>query len=205
MSSLASLIVTSPHEIENLRGVQLASELVQRVRDLCSNKASEELCDLEAGWEAIHLSLTSGQLSDYGGTYPLNLALLGGEKLYGADDFWLLWVSPEHAMAVANAVVEITWEDFRAMYKAIDPELYSGTRSSDDFVYSWSLTQALIDLYISAAKAKRGVVVFITPEFTSVAGEVSDRAYAFEAKRAGRNGLAPIENTVIVAKNRKRR
>src|SRR5688572_30022236 len=62
----------------------------------------------DKAWDAMHRALSDGLLSYDGGEYPLNHVVLGGQALYGEDDYIVSLKSPQQVKDVAAAVAKVT-------------------------------------------------------------------------------------------------
>src|SRR5437879_5676059 len=54
----------------------------------------EWLAQTDKAWDAIHRTLTDGEIGWDNGTYPLNHVILGGELLYTRPDFIMSLKTP---------------------------------------------------------------------------------------------------------------
>lgn len=116
------------------------------------------LAESDKAWDAIHRALTNGLLSYDGGEYPLGHVILGGQPLYGHDDYIMSLKIPAQVRDVAAAISGITEDQFRARYNSIDPERYGMDLTDEDFAYTWEWFQAVRDLYKIAASENRHVL-----------------------------------------------
>lgn len=112
----------------------------------------------DKAWDAMHRALSDGLLDFDGGAYPLNHVVLGGQSLYGQDDYILSLKTPEQVKDVAAAVADITEEELRQRYYAIDPEEYGLELTEEDFQYTWEWFQEVRRLYQTAASESRHVL-----------------------------------------------
>jgi len=106
----------------------------------------------------MHRALSDGLLSDDGGQYPLNHVVLGGQSLYGRDDYIISLKTPAQVKDVALAAMEITADQFRALYDGIDSEDYGLELTDEDFQYTWEWFQSVRALYQAAASEGRHVL-----------------------------------------------
>lgn len=109
--------------------------------------------ETDKAWDAIHRSLTDGELGWEDGSYPLNHVILGGELLYHKDDYILSLKSPAQVRAIAAALPAVTKEKLRAGYDSIDPADYGLPLSDEDFEYTWEWFEGLVNFYERAAAA----------------------------------------------------
>lgn len=113
----------------------------------------ERLAELETAWDAIHRSLTDGDLGWDNGREPWNLAILGGEQLYDGDDYIISLKSPAQVGAIATALATIQPADLRAGYQQIDADDYDGAKGLEDFQATWESFAELPGFYRRAAEA----------------------------------------------------
>lgn len=114
--------------------------------------------ETDKAWDAIHRALTDGDLGYDNGKYPLNHVVLGGELLYGGDDYIMSLKAPVHVQAVAAALSNVTKDVLRAGYDAIEPAGYQGELGEDDFEYTWEWLGGLVDFFRRAAAEGRWVL-----------------------------------------------
>jgi len=112
----------------------------------------------DKSWDALHRALSDGHLSYTGGSYPLSHVVLGGEVLYGGDDYIMSLKSPDDVRAVAGALPSITRESLRRGYDAIDEDEYGVELSDDDFEYTWGWFEDIREFWFRAAEAGRYVL-----------------------------------------------
>lgn len=65
---------------------------------------SEWAFETDKAWDAIHRSLTDGDLTYQNGAYPFSHVILGGEPLYYEDDYIMSLKTPDQVRDVANAI-----------------------------------------------------------------------------------------------------
>ncbi|MGW2397414.1 YfbM family protein [Kitasatospora sp. NPDC001664] len=115
-------------------------------------------CDTDKAWDAIHRSLTDGQLGGDNGTYPLNAVVLGGLQLNEGDDYVVSLLTPDQVRDVADAVAEVGREELRAGYERIDAEDYGPNFGHEDFAYTWANFADLVVFFRQAADAGSHVI-----------------------------------------------
>ena len=120
------------------------------------------LVESDKAWDAMHRALTDGQLEWENGTYPLNLVVLGGERLYTRSDYIMSLKTPEQVQAIAAALPAVTEAQFRQGYLAIDPKDYEFMVDEEDFKYTWSSFEDVRQFYSRAAK--EGCYVLFTAD-----------------------------------------
>jgi hypothetical protein len=114
--------------------------------------------ETDKAWDALHRALTDGGLAYDNGAYPLSHVVLGGEPLYGGDDYIISLKTPEQVRDVAAALKGMSREALRHGYDNIDRSTYQGEVCEDDFEYTWSWLAGLVDFYGRAAAASRSVI-----------------------------------------------
>lgn len=120
--------------------------------------ASDLATETDRAWDAMHRVLSDGRLTFFGGEFPLNYVVLGGEVLCTSKKHILSLKSPEQVRRVAMALDAITRQEFRRRYDAIDPHDYRGIKCDRDFQETWELFQHVRDLFIRAATRRRYVL-----------------------------------------------
>lgn len=134
-------------------------ELIQDdIEERYFGSENQWLFETDKAWDAIHRSLTDGELKINSGPFPLAYAVLGGRPLYEGDDYVVCLVEPQEVSATAEALRSVTEEWFRERYFAISPGDYGGAVSSEDFDYTWGNFQGLPELFARAANAGRAVM-----------------------------------------------
>jgi hypothetical protein len=116
------------------------------------------LFQTDKGWAGIHRCLTDGALASDNGDYPLRACVLGGEHLYGGDDYLVSLLTPEQVRDVAAALAGIDRSWLRGRYDALDPAAYGAPLSDDDFDYLWSCFRGLPAFFAVAAADGRAMV-----------------------------------------------
>ena len=118
----------------------------------------EWLAETDKAWDAIHRSLTDGELTWDNGSYPANHVILGGELLYSGDDYIVSLKSPEQVRDISAVLQNITEARFREAYFRIDPRSYGCPVNEQDFEYTWDWFEGLREFYQRAAAAGRHVL-----------------------------------------------
>jgi hypothetical protein len=116
------------------------------------------LAESDKAWDAMHRALTDGLLNHNGGEYPLNHVVLGGQSIYGREDYIMSLKTPAQVKDVAAAISQHTEGQFRALYDSIDPNRYGLDLSDEDFSYTWEWFQVVRNLYVVAASEGRHVL-----------------------------------------------
>lgn len=142
-------------EDEQERLAFLQEELEERYLAEPKTYAAES----DKSWDAMHRTLSDGQLSWDGGSFPLNHVVLGGKLLYSEDDYIMSLKTTEQVQAISAALESLTEVQFRERYDRIDEQSYDGEVGGEDFEYTWSWFQGVRSLYKRAAAEGR-VVLF---------------------------------------------
>jgi hypothetical protein len=161
MSCLGIHFSLSADEVQRLRQVE-ESERVDYVHGTIEEEYfeshRERLAQSDKAWDAMHRALADGQLTWDGGEYPLNHVILGGELLYTDSDFILVLKTPQQVRDVAEALSQITEDDFRRRYQAIDETSYDQPLSEEDFEYTWDNFLEVRLFWLKAAAEARYVL-----------------------------------------------
>lgn len=159
--SLGVHFALSAADCKKLRGLddpaarqELISEDLEE-KYLASDRWSFQL---DKAWDALHRSLTDGQLLYATGPFPLAYAVLGGESLDAGDDYTACILTPEQVTEVATALATVTEPWLRKRYFALDEKQYGSPVTEEDFAYVWSSFQGLPEFFARAAEAKRAVL-----------------------------------------------
>lgn len=118
----------------------------------------DRLAQSDKAWDAMHRSLSDGELSYTSGPYPLRLAVIGGEPIYAEDDYIMSLKTPAEVKDVARALIAITKEEFREKYSAIDAAKYGFPKDDQDFEYTWEWLIGVTAFYQKAAAEGRWVL-----------------------------------------------
>jgi hypothetical protein len=122
------------------------------------SKKTGLLAETDKAWDAIHRTLTNGELSWDGGEEPLKWVILGGRNLYSGDDYIICLLNPAQVNAVAAEIGGIDEADFRKRYHSLEFPKYQGEKDEDDVTYTWHWFQRLQPFFQKAAKAGRHVI-----------------------------------------------
>ncbi|HLX70532.1 MAG TPA: YfbM family protein [Verrucomicrobiae bacterium] len=162
MSCLGVHFALTEKEAAHLRSLDDEQARLEHVREVIEETYLGEHPDLAAesdkSWDAMHRTLSDGQLSWDGGEYPLNHTVLAGELLYTDSDYIMSLKTSNQVRDIAAALPAITEEEFRRRYFAIDATSYDSPLSDEDFRYTWDWFQGVRDLYTRAAKEGRFVL-----------------------------------------------
>ena len=112
----------------------------------------------DKAWDAMHRLLSDGELSYYDGPEPLRFAVIGGEPIYGEDDYIMSLKTPEQVKLVAEALPKITKAEFKKKYDLMDAGKYGCPKSEEDFEYTWEWFGGVVALFQKAAAENRYVL-----------------------------------------------
>jgi hypothetical protein len=125
--------------------------LQEKIEEELLGHGSEDAFETDKAWDALHRSLTGGELAYDNGKYPLSHVILGGEPIYIEDDYIMSLKTPEQVRAIAAAIKSVTKEQVQAGYMRIDANAYGAELSEDDFEYTWSNFDGLPEFFARAA------------------------------------------------------
>lgn len=128
-------------------------EVMEQIDELEGRWDKAWLAETDSAWPAIHLALTSKSAPP-----RLGRAVLGGQHLYGGDDYHVVLVPAKEVPDVASALSVIDETAFRRLYNSINPRAYGRPQSAEDLTYTWRLFAPLQQFWRRAAEAKRAVV-----------------------------------------------
>lgn len=112
----------------------------------------------DKAWDAIHRCLADPSLDQRGETELLKLAILGGRQLHCGDDYIISLLTPDQVRDVATKISNIDVNWLRERYDAIDPEQYDGSKSVDDWEYTWAYFAGMREFFSRAAQAGSYVI-----------------------------------------------
>ncbi|ESQ89228.1 hypothetical protein ABAC460_13100 [Asticcacaulis sp. AC460] len=162
MSCLGVHFAFSADDVAALQGISDEQERLAFLQEELEERyfagAAEYIAQSDKSWDAMHRTLSNGQLTWDGGTFPLNHTVLAGTPLYSGDDYIMSLKTPEQVKAVASAIEHLTISDFREAYERIDAASYDGEIGDEDFTYTWEWFQDVRALYLRAAAEGRFVL-----------------------------------------------
>jgi hypothetical protein len=162
MSCLGVHFALSEKEVLQLRSLPddaARLELLQEeIEESYFKNHPESVAESDKAWDAMHRTLADGLLTWNGGKYPLNHAVLAGELLYTERDYIMSLKTPEQVRDIASALQELTQDEFKRRYFAINPKNYDSPLSEEDLGYTWQWFQNVKELYSRAAKENRYVL-----------------------------------------------
>jgi hypothetical protein len=161
MSCLGSLVALTAEQRAKLEALPNGEERYFYV-DSVTEEAGEEYWQyLDKSWDALHRCLAQGtpgseKLDTEWGTYPLNLAIIGGKDL-GDPDWLVFLIEPGQIGDLTAALQEISEEAFTALYwkhcKDAWPEY-----GEEDLEFNLGYFEEMRDFFARVAPTGRAVV-----------------------------------------------
>ena len=148
----------TPAQAEALESAEDDDDLMALVEEIEEAWEADNVAECDKAWDAMHRSLTDGQLEYGNGPHPLSLCVLGPNQLYEGDDYIVSLVSPSQVVEVSTALQAITVEWFREQYRTVVPHDYAPEYGDDDMEYTWEWFQGVRELYAKAAARGRAIV-----------------------------------------------
>lgn len=133
-------------------------QFLEELKGMPDLKKSGRILDLGTAWDAIHRCLTEGELDPAGGDFPLNHAVLGGKQLHKGADSTAVLVRPDMTRFIADALEELTEDDFRKKFFALNPQSYQQPIDEKHFMKTWIALLTLKDFYLATAENMEAVV-----------------------------------------------
>ena len=118
----------------------------------------ERVAESDMAWDAMHRVLARWEVPAGSGLNPLAIVVLGGESIYGDDDYVMSLKTPEDVSQAAAALAEVREQEFRRHYFAMDPAKYEGEIGVQDFAYTWEWFQEVRRFWMRAADEGRYVL-----------------------------------------------
>lgn len=164
MSCLGVHFALSDKDVTTLKGFDSEDDRLEHLQEVIeetymSDEGAEAMyAESDKAWDAIHRTLSDGELTWDGGTYPLNHTILGGELLYSGPDYIMSLKSSTQVKDIATALADIDLSTFTKNYQKIDAESYGFPLTDEDLEYTWEWFQSVRDLYARAAATDRAVL-----------------------------------------------
>jgi hypothetical protein len=118
----------------------------------------EFVAETDKAWDGIHRALTDGHLDFDQGAYPLSHVIMGGERVYSADDHIMILKTPAQVRDVALALLAVEKQDFRVSYFKIDSVECGYPINESDFDYTWTWFEVLRTFWVKASDDGRFVL-----------------------------------------------
>ena len=161
MSCLGVHFAITDDELDRLESFPTDEErltyLQEEIEDKYFGEHPEYVAESDKSWDAMHRALSDGDLSYTTGPEPLRFTVIGGLPLYAKGDYIISLKLPLMVGAVAQALSQLSIEEFRKRYDAIDEAKYEFPKSQEDFDYTWQYLQSVRDLFVRAEKDERCV------------------------------------------------
>lgn len=136
----------------NAESDEQVMDMVEEIEELWDE---ENLLQIDKAWEAIHRCLSDGTTNFDGGSYPLNVCILGGAQLYGKDDYIVNYVRPIAVKEVATALAQLFRSWFDEKYWNL-PKDYR--KDEEDLEYSWEHFPSMTKFFEHAARHDKSVI-----------------------------------------------
>jgi hypothetical protein len=117
--------------------------------------------DTDHAWELVHRCLTDGYCRTDNGTYPLNLAILGGLQLHDGEDYIVSYVSPAEVHELIEALDEIDEAEFGERFSEIDEDDCDEPLDDESRKEAWTGLCAVRDFYSRAAEHGHAAVFVV--------------------------------------------
>jgi hypothetical protein len=141
--------------LERDRSPALVDYMIEVIEDRWD---SDNLCELDKAWDAIHRCLTDGSLDPDAGEYPLNAAVFGREGLHAGTNYFVGLTRAADVSIVAEAVSQIDSDWIRRAYSTKVPTDYAPEYGETDREYTAGWFEALADFWRTAATRGRSVI-----------------------------------------------
>ena len=162
MGCLGVHFALTEKEVEHLRSLEDEEERVSHLQEEIEERYlggdKRFAAESDKSWDAMHRTLADGELTWDGGEYPLNHAVLAGELLYTDSDYIMSLKDPGQVREIASALTDITEDEFRRRYFAINGDSYGFPLSEEDFRCTWKWFQGVRTLYTRASKEGRYIL-----------------------------------------------
>jgi len=119
------------------------------------------VAELDKSWDALHRSLTDGQISWDNGEYPLNHVIFGGQILCANGDYIIVLKAKQQVAEIAQAVGKMSRKALRERYFLLDSEEYNDAVTESDFDYTWQYFADSKAFWQKAADENRSVIFTI--------------------------------------------
>lgn len=144
-----------------LRAMDDDDDVIEYIQETIEEEYFEQhrewLAETDKSWDFMHRALTDGELGWDNGTYPLNHVILGGESLYGDDDYIITLKTPQQVANVAAQLPAITEEIFTEYFRQIPPSEI-GDSFQEELEYTWGWFTEVRDFWLRAASEGRFVI-----------------------------------------------
>lgn len=146
--------VTPDQEAEVLRQTGRQQELVEYLEQLWDEDWQTET---DKSWDGMHRALSESEL-DFEFSSPLAGVILGGKPLHSEDWFIVVYKTAPEVERIAAALGQLSDDDMRRRYFAIDQSKYDGEIGIKDWEYTLGWLKFVRKFYGKAAAAHRAVI-----------------------------------------------
>lgn len=162
MACLGVLFSVDQTTVDLIKQLPSEEERVDYVKEVIEEdyfkNQPQWIAELDKSWDALHRSLTDGQLAWDNGEYPLNHVIFGGELLCANGEYIIVLKTKEQVSEIAKAVGQLTKSGLRARYFLLDPEEYDDAVTESDFDYTWEWFEGSKAFWQKAADENRSVL-----------------------------------------------
>jgi hypothetical protein len=160
MACLGVLFSIDQTTVDFIEQLSTEEERIDYIKEVIEEEyfenQSQWVAELDKSWDALHRSLTDGQLAWDNGEYPLNHVVFGGKLLCANGNYIIVLKPKEQVAEIAKAVNQLTKASLRARYFLLDPEEYSDV--GGDFEYTWQWFESSKGFWQRAADENRSVL-----------------------------------------------
>jgi hypothetical protein len=162
MSCLGVLFSIDQKTVDLIKELPSDEELIDYVKEVIEENYFENkpqwVAELVKTWDAMHRSLTDGQLEFDNGDFPLSHVILGGESLCEDEGYIIVLKMNEQVAEIAKAVSQLSKEKFSKGYYLINPDEYDGEVDDEDFENTWQWFKDSKEFWQKAAQENRSVL-----------------------------------------------
>ncbi|MDB5271117.1 MAG: hypothetical protein JWP58_4157 [Hymenobacter sp.] len=162
MSCLGVLFSIDQKTVDLIKELPSDEERINYVKEVIEEDYFENqpqwVAELVKTWDAMHRTLTDGQLEFDNGEFPLSHVILGGETLCEDEGYIIVLKQKEQVVEIANAVLQLSKEEFSKRYHLIDPDEYDGSVDEEDFEETWEWFEESKEFWQKAAQENRSVL-----------------------------------------------
>lgn len=161
MACLGVLFSIDQTTVDFIEQLSTEEERIDYIKEVIEEEYFENqpqwVAELDKSWDALHRSLTDGQVAWDNGEYPLNHVVFGGKLLCANGNYIIVLKPKEQVAEIAKAVNQLTKASLRARYFLLDPEEYSDV-GGEDFEYTWQWFESSKGFWQRAADENRSVL-----------------------------------------------
>lgn len=162
MACLGVLFSIDQTTVDLIEQIPSEQERVEYIKEVLEEDYFEKhpqwVAELDKSWDALHRSLTDGQIAWDNGEYPLNHVVFGGRILCANGDYIIVLKTNQQVVEIAQAVNKVSRKAFRERYFLLDPEEYGSAVTESDFDYTWQYFTDSKAFWQRAADENRSVL-----------------------------------------------